>query len=167
MHVLSLPPAFVLSQDQTLKLRRLDPARSRSLTDQHALACWLDEDTLSASLRSGPSYQRRVRRCHVTISRRFPGSRSAGTTPPTFLFLRIHLSKSPVPVHRGRPCLPEFSGNDPVSRSLGPSGLCFRDEPSGPLAPCGVAAPSVSGDIRGGGFLCQRAIRKNWRTMSI
>jgi hypothetical protein len=42
LHVLSLPPAFVLSQDQTLKLRRLDLAsRSRMNRREHShrIAC--------------------------------------------------------------------------------------------------------------------------------
>jgi hypothetical protein len=35
LHVLGLPPAFALSQDQTLKLKRIDLGKSQRLTRSH------------------------------------------------------------------------------------------------------------------------------------
>jgi hypothetical protein len=59
----------------------------------------------------------------MSIPHRLPGSRSAGTTPPTFLFSHLQLSKSP---ERYAPwetaASPKQKGQAHASRSLGPSG---------------------------------------------
>ena len=74
MHVLGMPPAFVLSQDQTLKLTCLSPGNSRS---------------------SNPSTN------HITLERTLEMRRSLSSrsssdpAPPAHPFHRLHLSNSP------------------------------------------------------------------------
>ena len=101
MHVLSLPPAFVLSQNQTLKFYEFVPTYAR-----------FDEDTLfinaeafsevsqrSKERRNGVS-QKRVRRS--LVCKFLKGQAEARTwkefaarlPPSTFLFLPIQLSKN-------------------------------------------------------------------------
>ena len=108
MHVLGLPPAFALSQDQTLKL---DENFARLITT-------FDEVPLLNRARSSVrAIVHRTPACRfhdkgVDLKRRPPKSRPAaplskialrsrtrpaGTPPSTFLFLPIHLSNSPGP----------------------------------------------------------------------
>ncbi len=113
LHVLGLPPAFALSQDQTLKL---DENFSRPITT-------FDEVPLLYVARTSVHAIARAPTCRfhdnsVDLKRRPPKSLPgrapmekaeafsedcgpAGTPPSTFLFLPIHLSNSPEP--RGGP----------------------------------------------------------------
>jgi hypothetical protein len=95
LHVLSLPPAFALSQDQTLKFwMRFETAKSQRLTRfRHLQDCsrspWvLNLKRVTAEVSSG-----RFRSKGCPLARKRP----ARTPPSTFLFLPIHLSNSPGP----------------------------------------------------------------------
>ena len=88
LHVLGLPPAFVLSQDQTLKLNEIliadwslyllltSPKHTRSRLTAHAMV-YLDNVTVRVSLVAFPFLEKPAR-----------------TPPSTFLFLPIQLSNS-------------------------------------------------------------------------
>jgi hypothetical protein len=120
LHVLSLPPAFALSQDQTLKL---DENLFRLITTfdevpPHPCALWTW--TRLASRPHPPLHGNGVDLKRVPPKSRpaatAPGSilgliprwkRPARTPPSTFLFLPIHLSNSP---GSQRPHLPERAG---------------------------------------------------------
>ena len=102
LHVLSLPPAFALSQDQTLKLDlNFEPADHNVLTRSHHFPS-TEVDELPAIHIAGND--------GVTLKRVPPKSfvpsqnskaealqypRGARTPPSTFLFLHLHLSNSP------------------------------------------------------------------------
>ena len=139
MHVLSLPPAFVLSQDQTLKLRHLIQQESHSHVPPPKRPD-ADEDTLSASLRSGPSSRdvsavvlltpegiRRDNAAHVSLS-----SHS--------------LVKEPgAQWRRGGQCPPKEAKSRPRPDLSGHPGFAFRGaDRSVAIASVGVA-PSVMG----------------------
>ena len=97
MHVLSLPPAFVLSQDQTLKLRRLDwllvtHESTRTFTPHR-----LHDAGNFLSKRDPP----KSRSNHASLA----GYGFSRTLPPTFLFLQYSIVKEPTPQTRCRgPC---------------------------------------------------------------
>jgi hypothetical protein len=88
LHVLSLPPAFVLSQDQTLKF-------DAKLLSTQCTFCLIDEDThLSTrsenrAIGSVPLKKTCTHRSRsIDLLTRFASSfRSARTSPSTFLFL--------------------------------------------------------------------------------
>ena len=96
LHVLGLPPAFALSQDQTLKLDEIFE------TDWSSFACAkfsrFDEvHPLINCLTSDVPLKRRPSEVSSDRSRvEFlqPELRSARTPPSTFLFLPIHLSNN-------------------------------------------------------------------------
>ena len=101
MHVLGLPPAFALSQDQTLKLdENFFPADHVSHGDARAPPLTRSVTLMLAhqgvDLKRRPPKSRPDRAAGPKAS---PGRwrRSAGTPPSTFLFLPIHLSNSPEP----------------------------------------------------------------------
>jgi hypothetical protein len=114
LHVLGLPPAFALSQDQTLKL---DENFSRLITtfDEVPLLCARVRSATATCIAFAPAA---FHDKGVDLKRRPPKSlpaappfadpllskfdprprtRRAGTPPSTFLFLPIHLSNSPEP----------------------------------------------------------------------
>ena len=120
LHVLSLPPAFALSQDQTLKLDlNFEPADHIVLTRSHHT--W---PTRSCDRTNLPSALHSANNDGVTfVSKRVPPksfvrpqpsapacaecfrSRPARTPPSTFLFLHLNLSNNPMheasPSHKG------------------------------------------------------------------
>ena len=116
LHVLSLPPAFALSQDQTLKLDlNFEPADHIVLTRSHHT--W---STRSCDRTNLPSALHSANNDGVTfVSKRVPPKsfvrpqslnhqlapnasepRPARTPPSTFLFLHLNLSNNPMPKHR-------------------------------------------------------------------
>ena len=111
MHVLGLPPAFALSQDQTLKLDEnftrlittfdevpLLFARAQTRRDCSRSACRLHDNSVDLKRRPPKSLSGRSS-SRESIFRRLLQSRKrpARTPPSTFLFLLIHLSNSPEP----------------------------------------------------------------------
>ena len=104
LHVLGLPPAFALSQDQTLKLEenfsrlittfdevpRLPTNAGRTHDLHRTHACRLHDkvlpETSTAEVSSGST---------LLEDRSSTEAVPAGTPPSTFLFLPIHLSNSP------------------------------------------------------------------------
>ena len=100
MHVLSLPPAFVLSQDQTLKLR----SSISALITLGSLIARLGTERSELTRTYTPEHQPKPAP-KVTILETCPPMSIYGprpteadpgprTSPPTFLFLLIQLSKS-------------------------------------------------------------------------
>ena len=88
LHVLSLPPAFVLSQDQTLKLENSIGYSDRTF----------DEVSHSPfSRRAGKNSKRRPSRYLYSKDQNRSSDPLARITPSTFLFLLIQLSKNPKP----------------------------------------------------------------------
>ncbi len=113
MHVLSLPPAFVLSQDQTLKFETL-------------CSIWPKPDVVAAQLTSSQAFSKpsedgsealaslkRSRLAFLLLDFR----RAARTPPPAFLFLSSTMSKSRGP---GGPKTPDADENHlrPVARAF-------------------------------------------------
>jgi hypothetical protein len=113
LHVLGLPPAFALSQDQTLKL---DENFSRPITtfdEVPPASCGCDgardlhrahdrrRHEIGVDLKRRPPKSRpaaaRSRSMPLARQNLDRTSRRAGTPPSTFLFLPIHLSNSPGP----------------------------------------------------------------------
>src|SRR3954453_4259327 len=102
LHVLSLPPAFALSQDQTLKL---------DLETSNRLITTFDEvppyllSAIHIAINDGVTFKTctaEVFRPASTPENRSSQSSSLGKSPSsTFLFLHLHLSNSPGPkTHR-------------------------------------------------------------------
>ncbi|SCM71964.1 conserved hypothetical protein [uncultured Pleomorphomonas sp.] len=93
LHVLSLPPAFVLSQDQTLMFKESIPKSqvhsTRSFHPSSILPDKAKTETLSRNVHSGLSSS-----WHIPQSRRTRQRTDKPQTPATFLFLPIHLSKN-------------------------------------------------------------------------
>ena len=94
MHVLSLPPAFALSQDQTLKLK------SQIIAD-HNINGVLTSDAPAFPPEPGERSETSVQR-HTLTARSLDRTRKDMNKPPAFLFLDIHLSKSEEAYARGR-----------------------------------------------------------------
>src|SRR3954452_21529692 len=118
LHVLSLPPAFALSQDQTLKLDlNFEPADHNVLTRSHHFSS-TEVDELPAIHIAGNDgvtlnvYRRSLSSGLDPKSRSSLNARPARTPPSTFLFLHLHLSNSPGP---GGPNLPERKGSDTLT----------------------------------------------------
>src|SRR3954464_7340565 len=96
LHVLSLPPAFALSQDQTLKL---------DLKLLNRLITTFDEvpPYLSTAIHIEADDGVTFKTCTAEVfrpastpeNRSSQSSRLARTPPSTFLFLHLHLSNSP------------------------------------------------------------------------
>jgi hypothetical protein len=99
LHVLSLPPAFALSQDQTLKLdENFEPAWSRITFDEvhhNALPQLAPRTNVVLYLLRERVPPKSLPTALLRIASR--EERSARTTPSTFLFLPIHLSNNPDP----------------------------------------------------------------------
>src|SRR5690606_34856215 len=94
LHVLSLPPAFVLSQDQTLKFRELELAFwSRMNRREHSHLAFDTE----ASKRNVTSLSKREppKSLYGTFDPKVLSS--ASTLPPTFLFLQYSVFKERTP----------------------------------------------------------------------
>ena len=92
MHVLSLPPAFVLSQDQTLKFSKtliwlylVTHELTRTFTPRHSRV--LVDFILS----------KRVRQSLVRTTYPWRDKRFSRTLPPTFLFLHYSIFKEQTP----------------------------------------------------------------------
>ena len=106
LHVLGLPPAFALSQDQTLKLDEnfarlittfdevplLNRARSSVRAIVHRTPACRFHDKGVDLKRRPPKSRPAAPLSKITLRSR---TRPAGTPPSTFLFLPIHLSNSP------------------------------------------------------------------------
>jgi hypothetical protein len=75
LHVLSLPPAFVLSQDQTLKLKNLISTKSLRKLTEYLLTVGFPTAVYSPKRKIG----------RYSLDR--PKGQSARTPPPTLLFL--------------------------------------------------------------------------------
>ena len=83
LHVLSLPPAFALSQDQTLKLKELIIADHKSSTEAH-------RDAVSS--KPGAPKRRPEPASHLTPQKSSPKARPPepqGQTPPTLPSLKF------------------------------------------------------------------------------
>ena len=135
LHVLSLPPAFVLSQDQTLKLR----SSISALVTLGSLIARLGTERSELTRTYTPERQPKPAP-KVTILETCPpmsmcGSKPAEadpeprTSPPTFLFLLIQMSKS-----RSRNRSWFFSDQPGVAALL--LGVGFRPERSAPCLCC-------------------------------
>jgi hypothetical protein len=120
LHVLSLPPAFALSQDQTLKLDlNFEPADHIVLTRSHhtwSIRPKPDQPAVRASQRKQRWCNLCIKTCTAEVFRPAPTlkhhlaanarkSRPARTPPSTFLFLHLNLSNNPM--HKHRPPLRE------------------------------------------------------------
>ena len=133
MHVLSLPPAFVLSQDQTLKLKRSDfgclcsvnrPLKkaatgSRLNRREHS---HLNDQHMSAIKRN--CLEKRVRQC---LLNRDPSSEEpqgkSRTCRPRFSFFHIRLSKNKAAKAAFNTSKTTRKGNppdNPIKRSIEP-----------------------------------------------
>jgi hypothetical protein len=94
--VLSLPPAFVLSQDQTLRLNQKSSIRLYLVTlkaDTHRCASLDREPILSSPKAKKISVSKRVRR-KTLASPTTPKGRPQDVRRPRFSFFHIRLSKS-------------------------------------------------------------------------
>ena len=115
LHVLSLPPAFALSQDQTLKLDlNFEPADHIVLTRSHhtwSIKPKLDQPAVRASQRKQRWCNLCIKTCTAEVFRPAPipkhqlapnasKSRPARTPPSTFLFLHLNLSNNPTSKRR-------------------------------------------------------------------
>ena len=96
MHVLSLPPAFVLSQDQTLKLK------SSFLTGHHSSRRVPSTSIVVSRLTMPGVLSKRDRQSVSPTPPSENGGHPQGLPPSTFLFLPIRLSNSSRPARRGR-----------------------------------------------------------------
>jgi hypothetical protein len=90
LHVLSLPPAFVLSQDQTLKLNRESIWQSLRKLTEHTRNDCSRSHRMALKKRSVAEVSQSDRLSTIsTVSRQ-----SARTPSPTLLFLPMKMSKS-------------------------------------------------------------------------
>ena len=120
LHVLGLPPAFALSQDQTLKLDlNFEPADHIVLTRSHhtwSIRPKPDQPAVRASQRKQRWCNLCIKTCTAEVFRpastlkhhlaaNARKSRPARTPPSTFLFLHLNLSNNPM--HKHRPPLRE------------------------------------------------------------
>jgi hypothetical protein len=119
LHVLSLPPAFALSQDQTLKLDlNFEPADHIVLTRSHhtwSIRPKPDQPAVRASQRKQRWCNLCIKTCTAEVFRPAPTlkhqlapnafrSRPARTPPSTFLFLHLNYSNNPIcKAHRPPP----------------------------------------------------------------
>ena len=98
LHVLSLPPAFALSQDQTLKLDEIDLGQSQRFDEVPPLnirGAYAPKTVKGVDLKRVPP-KSLIRPPSNRIS---PVCKRPARTPPsTFLFLLIYLSNSPGPM---------------------------------------------------------------------
>ncbi len=98
MHVLSLPPAFVLSQDQTLRLNQKLSIRLYLVTlkaDAHRCASLDRVPTIKTRRSRSSAYSQNVSAGKLLLHRQSPKGPSARHPPPTFLFLQYALVKEP------------------------------------------------------------------------
>ena len=121
LHVLGLPPAFALSQDQTLKLKSSISTKSQNVLDR----------VLTIARRFHPACElsKRKDKADVSLVPHASPHRAARTPPPAFLSLSLNLSKSKgTPLRApGRP-----TGEDPQAlHSEHPGHPTGEDPPEG------------------------------------
>ena len=86
LHVLGLPPAFALSQDQTLKLKSSISTKSQNVLDRVL--------TMARRFHRTCELSKRKDKADVSLVPHASPHRAARTPPPAFLSLSLNLSKS-------------------------------------------------------------------------
>ena len=89
LHVLGLPPAFALSQDQTLKLKSSISTKSQNVLDR----------VLTMTRRFHLTCELSKRKDKADVSLKLHNVQPARTPPPAFLSLSLNLSKSKTRQH--------------------------------------------------------------------
>ena len=167
MHVLGLPPAFVLSQDQTLRLK--------SSSSGFGLKESTSRSWRMAPSHSMPIHEANPKNAHLVMAKTLDtrvsynsqptrvGQERVIAPPPAFLFLPINLSKSNCVVSKILLTfrLTERSAGDNTkpSRFFLLSSVLFKDFSIDASRPCLVRRFAV---INNNDLACQRLFQKNF-----